>query len=136
MRRAGGGSGWPEPERWSNSAGPSIWEAGHSDGIEPGVAPAVLQPEHFDDEQPEVVFLPCEPVQRGDAEAQVHLRYTDTEQLALLVYSSLEQLIRALGEQQTWISVPAESVSDLLERTGAETVAYDPPIHHEGEAQQ
>lgn len=101
---------------------PSIWEP---EAFTDGVAPAVLLPEHFDNTPGEVVFVLCQPIQHGAAQAEVHLRYTDTDQLALLVYSSLDELVRAFGDKQTWISVPVDTLADLVVRTGADVIVYD-----------
>ncbi|WP_281290255.1 SAV_915 family protein [Saccharopolyspora dendranthemae] len=71
------------------------------------------------------VFLPAEPVAAGDRQARLELRHTTGGQLALLVYTSLERLVKACGDQQPWISVPVAELHSIAEQVEAEVVLED-----------
>lgn len=88
---------------------------------EEGIAPAVVGGA-IDDT---AVYLPTEPVAAGDRQARLELRHTTGGQLGLLVYTSLERLVEACGDQQPWISVPLADLHTIAEQVEADVVLED-----------
>lgn len=91
-------------------------------------APAVFGSEYsgFEAEDAaQTVYLLCQRVGPHDREARVELRQDHEGRLAMLAYSSLEELVRSCGEAQPWIAVPIDRVSGVQQDTGAELVFWD-----------
>lgn len=101
-------------------ASPAVWGAENGyepdKSEEPGVQPAQSKP---------TVFIPAasEPDEYGHAEIQ--LRRTDEGELALPVFTSVENLVTCCGEDQAWVAFSPLSLSDLLAATGADGIAQD-----------
>lgn len=78
---------------------------------------------------PEVVYVPCAPVEPGAAEVQVVLRTLPAADGAstpvLAAYSSIEELVRACGDAQPWVAMRSAGVEELLESLGAQAALLD-----------
>lgn len=78
---------------------------------------------------PEIVYVPCAPVEPGAAEVQVMLRTlpaTDgSTTLVLPTYSSADELVQACGDAQPWVAMRSAGVDGLLEGLGAQAVLLD-----------
>lgn len=97
-------------------------------------APAVLGAEYagYDsDEALQAVYIPTQLVGPQDQEARVELREDGEGQLAMLAYSSLEDLVRGCGKAQPWISVPVSRVSHVQREAGAQIVYWDVELPEE-----
>jgi hypothetical protein len=70
-------------------------------------------------------YIPSRPLRAGDAEAILELRRTEEGQLAVLAYSSLALLVAGCGEEQPWVAVPRDRVTELCRLTGADAVLWD-----------
>jgi hypothetical protein len=96
-----------------------------------GIPPAVLgvesdsPPRPDSDDESSLVYLPSQPVRRGDREAVLELRHVEDGSLALLAFSSLEDLVAGCGEHQPWVAVSAEHLPELQRLSGAEHVLWD-----------
>ncbi len=104
-------------------------------------APAVIEPGSFsdDDNQPPeprhedlgktVVYLPVAAPMGDDQEnVTVQLRNTDAGELVLPVFSGLDALVAACGEDQAWVSVTAGDLDGLVAQSGADSVMVDAPV--------
>lgn len=85
--------------------------------------PTTLQP-------PVHVYVPTAPIAPGDAEVQLVLRQLDDDVL-LLAYSSVEQLVAGCGPHQPWASLRSALVDELLPQLGATAVLLDVPLPEE-----
>lgn len=74
------------------------------------------------------VYVPSERVRPGDAEALLVLRQIPGGPLVVPAYSSLPTLVRCCGEAQPWVSLPTDSLPELLSGTGADFVVLDVPL--------
>ncbi len=74
---------------------------------------------------PEVVYVPSRPVRPGDEEAQLELRRAEGGGVVLLAYSSPEVLVHALGPEQAWVALRAETVDGLVPGLGVTAVLLD-----------
>lgn len=105
------------------------WDSGQQwRGDEPQAAPAVFGSEYSGLETEDAVrnvYLPCRRVGPRDREAQVELRRADDERLVMLAFTSLEELVRGCGEDQPWIEVAVDRVSQVQRDTGADAVLWD-----------
>jgi hypothetical protein len=52
----------------------------------------------------------------------------DEEQTAALAFTSVSLLVEAMGEQQSWVIVPADEVEKALRGSGATAVLIDPQL--------
>ncbi|MGH3440271.1 MAG: SAV_915 family protein, partial [Sciscionella sp.] len=66
----------------------------------------------------------------GD-EAVLELRETDQGELAVLAFGSLDALVGGCGPQQPWICLPAERLDELVRRSGADGVLWEPALSEE-----
>lgn len=90
--------------------------------------PAVLDagPFETDDELPSVLYIPSEHVSEGALEdTNVELRRLEDGRLALLVFSSLEQLVAGCGNHQPWVGVPGEQLEELRRAVEADIAVLD-----------
>ncbi|MGW0890461.1 SAV_915 family protein [Saccharopolyspora sp. NPDC002578] len=71
------------------------------------------------------VFVPTGSEPDEDGHAEIQLRRTDEDELALPVFTSVEMLVTCCGEDQPWVAFSAESLPDLLAATGADGIAQD-----------
>lgn len=74
------------------------------------------------------VFIPSEPMTPEDQQANLELRETTEGALALVSFTSLEQLVEGCGEQQAWISIPEAEVQQLAAQVGAQVILQDVPL--------
>ena len=79
---------------------------------------------------PEHVYVPTGPQFAGDTEVHLVLRQLDDE-LVLLTYSSVEELVAGCGPHQPWASLRSDLVGDLLPQMGATAVLLDVPLPEE-----
>lgn len=95
------------------------------------IAPSVIGPgfiSEADGEEPELAFVPSERANRGDTEVTLEFRRTNDDRLAVLAYTSLDALVAGCGERQPWVSMPVTSVQEVVERSGADVVLWDPAL--------
>ncbi|QFU91239.1 SAV_915 family protein [Amycolatopsis sp. YIM 10] len=64
-------------------------------------------------EFPSFVFVPCAAHVKDPADAIVEFRRVSDGRLALMVYSSLDQLKSCCGEQQPWLWTPTPVLEHL-----------------------
>ncbi|KAA9152403.1 hypothetical protein FPZ12_036950 [Amycolatopsis acidicola] len=89
------------------------------------VARPVLGPEMIEDEDaPTVLYLPTATPVHGEELAFV-LRDLEGGQRALLVYSSLEQLVAGCGDEQPWVGIRAEALPEFETLTEPDVVLWD-----------
>ncbi|GAA4861369.1 SAV_915 family protein [Saccharopolyspora cebuensis] len=90
------------------------------------VAPSVIDAplEAAEDELPPTVYLPTNRAST-DADVELELRDADDGNRALLVFTSLEQLVQGCGDGQPWVAVPGGHVDDIKARSGADVVLWD-----------
>ncbi len=72
-----------------------------------------------------LVYLPSERAQRGDAEVTVEFRRIDDGRLVVLAYTSLDALVDGCGDRQPWVSLPAESIGEIVQASGADEVLWN-----------
>ncbi len=94
-------------------------------------APSVLGAEHTSFEDGDLAYVPSLPIGRDDDEATLELRETVDGDLALLVFSSQDELVEHCGHRQPWIGVPRASVDELRSRSGADVVVWDTALNTE-----
>ncbi len=67
---------------------------------------------------PEIVYVPCVPVEPGAAEAQVMLRTLPRADGSIMTvlpaYSSVDELVQACGDAQPWVAMRSAGVDGLL----------------------
>lgn len=96
-------------------------------------APAVFGAEYepneaTEEEPPEVVYVPSEPVDSPQAEVTVQLAPTEDDEPVLLAVSTLERLIGCLGAEQPWLAIPKrqiEAVRQECEARFSRSIWYD-----------
>lgn len=64
-------------------------------------------------ESPPFVYLPCTTHVQDPADAVIEFRRVTGDRLALMVYSSLDQLKSCCGEGQPWLAVPTPVLEHL-----------------------
>lgn len=91
-----------------------------------------------DDSAGSTVFVPTREMQRGDSQFLVEMRHLQDGRLALLTYSSLDELVECCGDLQPWVQLPADRVEEIRGVAGAEVVvmnqALDPAQRYDAEA--
>ncbi|WP_338601547.1 SAV_915 family protein [Saccharopolyspora sp. SCSIO 74807] len=100
------------------------------------VAPSVIGPESVapldaDEQLPETVYLPSERVTDRNAEVTLELRATGQGQIAMLAFTSLEELVAGCGNAQPWVSVRGHQVDELRSLSGADVVVWDSALPYE-----
>lgn len=91
-------------------------------------SPAVFGAEYAgmeEDELPGPVYIATQRVGAQDTVAQVELRQDDAGRLAMLAYSTHEELVERAGEGQAWIAVPKDNVHQVQQDCGAQAVLWD-----------
>ncbi|RZQ65217.1 SAV_915 family protein [Amycolatopsis suaedae] len=92
------------------------------------VAPAVLGPEMIEaDDLPDTLHTPTAAPMRDDGVTFV-LRTLDNGSRALLVFSSLENLVRGCGDDQPWTAFRSQAVHEFQHLAEADTVLWDPVL--------
>ncbi|WP_246025486.1 SAV_915 family protein [Saccharopolyspora antimicrobica] len=77
-------------------------------------------------EEPEPVFVPLEKrLLSRDKDATIELRRLTDGRLAVVAFTSLEALVHSCGNLQPWASLPADQVSEIQARSGADLVIWD-----------
>lgn len=78
---------------------------------------------------PEIVYVPCAPVEPHVTDVQVVLRTLPAADgsttLVLPAYSSVDELVQACGDTQPWVALRSAGVDGLLEGLGAQAVLLD-----------
>lgn len=97
------------------------------------VPPPVISAEHvgsgdIDEDVPETVYIPSERVRSREEDVTLELRRTTDGPLALVAFTSLEQLVEGCGNRQHWVAVRGHSLEDLRERSGADVIVWDAAI--------
>lgn len=81
------------------------------------------------DETAVVVYAPSEQVDGAlKPDTRVQLRYLEDGQLALPLFSSLDELVADCGEGQPWVAIAAERVEEFRQIVGADVAVLDPSI--------
>lgn len=93
-----------------------------------------------DDQAPTVLYIPTAAPLRGEDEVSLVLRELDTDQLAILVFTSREMLLRGCGNEQPWIGVKPEALHELQHLSEADVVLWDvvldPAVRQFGEYEE
>lgn len=81
---------------------------------------------------PPVLFLPTGAPVPGEsgtsAEASIELRNTPDGSIALVAFSSLEQLVECCGEKQHWVRVSTEHLPKLHAHKPYDLIMLDSPL--------
>jgi hypothetical protein len=80
------------------------------------------------DENTAWLFVPARQVMSPSEKVYAELRRLSDGQLALAAYTSLPELVAACGEQQSWVSFPADWLPSMREHTGFDTVVLNRPV--------
>lgn len=79
-------------------------------------------------ELPPVVYVPSQPMEPGETELNLELRYLSDGQIAVLAYTSLDRLVHAFGTAQPWALLYSEQVWELCDNGTVDVIAVDPEI--------
>ncbi|QUH03934.1 hypothetical protein HUO13_26740 [Saccharopolyspora erythraea] len=82
-------------------------------------------------ELPAFVYLPCTTHVQDPADAVVEFRRVADDRLALMTYSSLDQLKSCCGDQQPWLGVPTSVLEHLHQAQPYDLVLVDVVIPEE-----
>jgi hypothetical protein len=88
-------------------------------------------------EEPEIdehtawLYVPARQAMGPGEQVFAQLRRLTDGRLALLAYTSLPALVEACGEQQSWVSFPADSLPKMTAGLGFDTVAVNMPLPQE-----
>lgn len=77
------------------------------------------------------VFIPTADMPDEQGEAEIQLRRTDQDELALPVFTSVANLVACCGEGQAWVVFRAETLPELVAATGATGIAQDQELPQE-----
>lgn len=95
-------------------------------------SPSVLRPENTADpgaaeERPPTVYVPSERVSNPtpDAEVTIELRALEDGTLAMLCYTSLQELVDSCGDGQPWIAIRDYQLDGVRDASGAEVLLWD-----------
>lgn len=78
------------------------------------------------------VYVPAHPgTDDGEATVRFELRHTSENKLAVLAFTSMEQLVAQLGIAQPWISLTMEKLQSLINIMGVDTISIDPEVPFE-----
>lgn len=72
-----------------------------------------------------MVYVPIAPARFGDDQLEVDLRETRDGRLALLAYSTREELMRCCGERQAWALMPTSGLERVRLETGFQLILLD-----------
>lgn len=72
-----------------------------------------------------LVYLPSRPHRLGASHADIKLFELETGEIALLAYSSPQQLRACRGVKQPWVSIPPDTVEETCYQLGADIVVFD-----------
>jgi hypothetical protein len=90
-------------------------------------APAVLGEEPAPvDEEENVVFLPSAETSKPEGDVTFHVYRSDTDEILLPAFTSLEALVTVFGESQAWVGVTGDRVEPIRRACGAAHVVWDP----------
>lgn len=88
----------------------------------------MIEPGSFDEEDhespPDLVYVPTQPLPEGAQSAELVV-YDVEDSRVLLMFSNTDKLVAFCGEEQPWVSIPAEQVDALAEHAGADGLALD-----------
>lgn len=76
---------------------------------------------------PPVVYLPAGRVD-GQQGPEVQFRELFSGGLALLAYTSLDRMARALGPHQPWVMVQTDQLATIMERQECDELHFDLPL--------
>jgi RNA polymerase sigma factor (sigma-70 family) len=77
-------------------------------------------------DRPNVAFLPAaEVIRLGATKVALKLWCLPNDRLALRVFNSQDELVRALGDQQPWIAVETAKLNEIMSSTPATVVFWD-----------
>lgn len=76
---------------------------------------------------PPVVYLPAARV-GGNAGPEVQLRELLSGGVALLAYTSLDRMARALGQRQPWVMVETSKLDDIMDHHDVKELHFDLPL--------
>lgn len=74
------------------------------------------------------LFVPARPVLGPGEQVYAQLRRLADGRLALPAYTSLPALVDACGEQQSWVSFPADWLPGMEQEAGFDTVVINLPL--------
>jgi hypothetical protein len=72
-----------------------------------------------------LVYLPSRPHRPGARHADIKLFELETGEIAMLAYSSPQQLRACRGTKQAWVSIPPGAVEETCHQLGADVVVFD-----------
>jgi hypothetical protein len=77
---------------------------------------------------PEIVFAPAHPGLRPgqDADVVFEVRRLADGRRALPVFTTVSQLVAALGPEQPWVALPLRNVRQVMGSAGVPSVVVDP----------
>ena len=74
-----------------------------------------------------VVYLACEPLAADQPDVRLVLSAPEADRLLLAAWTTLDRLVAACGEEQSWVAVPLEDAAGLRVQAGAAALVLDPP---------
>lgn len=74
---------------------------------------------------PPVVYIPCVPRREVPQELQVALRRTRDGRIALLVYSALDRLFAAIGDDSPWVMCDIDGLRAIYDMSPYDVVLRD-----------
>ena len=76
-----------------------------------------------------LVFVPAHPgVDHEETTIRFELRQANEGELVVPAFTSVDQLVRQLGEAQPWLSLTMERLGILTQTMGVEKVYFDPEV--------
>lgn len=79
----------------------------------------------------DLVYVASQPLASMNDDAVLELRPTDHGELAVVAYESLDALVEGCGPAQPWLCVPRERLEELVRRSGADGVLWEPELSEE-----
>lgn len=87
---------------------------------------------------PDHVYVPVAEVHQDMTETTFELRELPGAEVALVVYSSLDELVARCGEHQPWILLPGDRLDDVRQRVHFDRIVLDLELgadqRHQGES--
>ncbi|RZS41129.1 hypothetical protein EV193_103448 [Herbihabitans rhizosphaerae] len=97
-----------------------------------GAEPAAAEELVAADELPDTIYVPTERrYENAEDEVVLELRPLDDGRVAMLIFTSLDQLVHGCGENQPWVAVQANTLPTMQVYTEADLVMVDAELPHE-----
>lgn len=71
------------------------------------------------------MYVPCAAPEPGSSEVQLALKPLEDGRLGMLVFTSLDLLVRGCGEEQPWVALSEGRLEDAFHESGADVAVID-----------